>query len=177
MFLPGDKKYSSKLEQIIRVDHAGEYGAQQIYQGQLSVFKNTQHQQIIEHMLDQEKEHLLFFEQKITELKIRPTLLQPFWYIAGYLLGVVTAKLGIKHAMICTESIEEIIDKHYQEQLNIIDNNETVLKQKIDSFRAEEVEHKEIAEKYLDNLSISDNILSYFISKLCLLSISLAKKI
>ena len=144
------KKTNQKaLEEIIRVDHAGERGAIKIYEGQLLALKTIKQdndlKDKIEEMKEQEKEHLEYFEKEIQKRKIKPTYLLPVWDLMGITLGFGTALLGKKAAMLCTASVEEVIDEHYQNQLKKIGDDEENLKEKIEKFRIDEVEHKNIA--------------------------------
>lgn len=138
-FLPGDLNPQEKIERLIRVNHAGEYGAKRIYLGQLAILKGNK---TIEHMMEQEIEHLEYFESKMRTHKVRPTILQPFWHIAGFALGAATAIMGEKAAMACTVAVEEVIDEHYAKQLDELKDGE--LKESIEKFRAEEIEHRNI---------------------------------
>lgn len=138
--LPGDPEKHTLVEQIIRVDHAGEYGAKRIYEGQLAVLKGNT---IIQHMKEQEQEHLDYFEKAIVERRVRPTLLTPVWHVAGFALGAATALLGEKAAMACTVAVEEVIDGHYQSQLAKLGEDEAELKERITKFREEELEHRD----------------------------------
>jgi len=130
-----DKKI---LEEIIRVDHAGERGAIKIYEGQLLALKTIKQDETlkdkIEEMKEQEKKHLEYFEKEIQKRKIKPTYLLPLWDIIGVTLGFGTALLGKKAAMLCTASVEEVIEGHYQGQLKKLGNDEMELKAKIDKF-------------------------------------------
>ena len=144
------KKTNQKiLEEIIRVDHAGERGAIKIYEGQLLALKTLKQDEIlkdkIEKMKDHEKEHLEYFEKEIQKRKIKPTYLLPLWDIMGVTLGFGTALLGKKAAMLCTASVEEVIEDHYQNQLKKLGNDEMDLKAKIEKFKSDEVNHKNIA--------------------------------
>ena len=144
------KKTNQKtLEEIIRVDHAGERGAIKIYEGQLLALKTIKQdnnlKDKIEEMKEQEKEHLEYFEKEIQKRKIKPTYLLPLWDIMGVALGFGTALLGKKAAMLCTASVEEVIEDHYQNQLKKLGNDEMDLKTKIEKFKEEEVKHKNIA--------------------------------
>ena len=144
------KKTNKKtLEEIIRVDHAGERSAIKIYEGQLLALKTIKQdndlKDKIEQMKEQEKEHLEYFEKEIQRRKIKPTYLLPLWDVMGVALGFGTALLGKKAAMLCTASIEEVIDDHYQSQLKKIGNDEKDLKEKIEKFKADEVDHKNMA--------------------------------
>ena len=107
----------SILDQIIRVDHAGEYGATRIYDGQIAVFgKDSKIGKTIQHMADQEQEHIDKFNELLVEKRVRPTALLPLWNIAGFALGAGTALMGEKSAMACTEAVEKVIGEHYREQ-------------------------------------------------------------
>ena len=144
------KKTNQKtLEEIIRVDHAGERGAIKIYEGQLLALKTIKQdnnlKDKIEEMKEQEKEHLEYFEKEIQKRKIKPTYLLPLWDVMGVALGFGTAILGKKAAMLCTASVEEVIEDHYQNQLKKLGNDEMDLKTKIEKFKGEEVKHKNIA--------------------------------
>ena len=144
------KKTNQKtLEEIIRVDHAGERGAIKIYEGQLLALKTIKQdnnlKDKIEEMKEQEKEHLEYFEKEIQKRKIKPTYLLPLWDVMGVTLGFGTVLLGKKAAMLCTASVEEVIEDHYQNQLKKLGNDEMDLKTKIEKFKEEEVKHKNIA--------------------------------
>ena len=144
------KKTNQKtLEEIIRVNHAGERGAIKIYEGQLLALKTIKQDNYlkdkIEKMKEQEKEHLEYFEKEIQKRKIKPTYLLPLWDLVGVTLGFGTALLGRKATMLCTASVEEIIDDHYQNQLKKIGDDEKDLKGKIEKFRVDEIDHKNTA--------------------------------
>ena len=144
-----EKTNQKILEEIIRVDHAGERGAIKIYEGQLlalkTIKKDRSLQNMIEKMKDHEKEHLEYFEKQIQKRKIKPTYLLPLWDIMGISLGFGTAVLGKKDDMVCTPSVEEVIEDHYENQLKKLGDDEKDLKSKIIKFKGEEVEHKNIA--------------------------------
>ena len=143
------KTDNNKIEEFIRVDHAGERGAIKIYEGQLlalnTVVKDDELKKIIEEMKKHEKEHLEYFENEIKKRKIKPTSLIPLWDIMGVTLGFGTALLGNKAAMLCTASVEEVIEDHYKNQLEKIGNDEMTLKAKIEKFMGDETNHKNIA--------------------------------
>ena len=144
------KKTDQKiLEEIIRVDHAGERGAIKIYEGQLLALNTLKQDQnlkkIIEKMKEHEKEHLEFFENEIKKRKMQPTCLLPVWDLVGVSLGFGTAMMGKKAAMLCTASVEEVIEDHYENQLKKIGEDEKELKTKIQKFKADEINHKNIA--------------------------------
>ena len=144
------KKTNKKiLEEIIRVDHAGERGAIKIYEGQLLALKTIKQdrslENTIEEMKEHEKEHLEYFENEIQKRKIKPTYLLPLWDVMGVALGFGTVLLGKKAAMLCTASVEEVIEDHYEGQLKKLGNDEMNLKAKIEKFKSDEVKHKNIA--------------------------------
>ena len=144
------KKTNKKtLEEIIRVDHAGERGAIKIYEGQLLALQTVKQDKdlknIIEEMKEHEKEHLQYFEKEIQDRKIKPTYMLPLWDIMGVALGFGTALLGKKATMLCTASVEEVIENHYENQLNKIGEDEKDLKTKIEKFKGDEVNHKNMA--------------------------------
>ncbi len=132
------------LERVVRVDHAGEYGAKRIYQGQLAVLRGTRHEPTIRHMQEQEQVHLDTFSRLIAERRVRPTALLPLWHVAGFALGAITAAMGPRAAMACTVAVEEAIDDHYAEQAAALGEDESALKADIERFRAEELEHRDI---------------------------------
>ena len=144
-----EKTDKKTLEEIIRVDHAGERGAIKIYEGQLLALKTIKQDNAlkdkIEEMKEQEKEHLEYFEKEIRKRKIKPTSLLPLWDIMGVALGFGSALLGKKATMLCTASVEEVIDEHYNNQLKKLGNDEKDLKKKIEKFKEDEVNHKNMA--------------------------------
>ena len=143
------KTNKKKLEEFIRVDHAGERGAIKIYEGQLLALKTFKKDpellKMIEEMKKHEQEHSDFFENEIRERNIKPTKFLPLWDLLGVGLGFGSTILGKKAAMLCTASVEEVIDTHYQNQIDQLQNDEKRLKDKIKKFREDELEHKDIA--------------------------------
>ena len=143
------KKTTNKVEEFIRVDHAGERGAVKIYEGQLlalnTIVKNESLKKTIEDMKEHEIEHCQFFENEIRKRNIRPTKFLPLWDLLGVSLGFGSTLLGKKAAMLCTASVEEVIDKHYLDQINQLGPEEKELKKKIPKFRQDEIDHKDIA--------------------------------
>jgi ubiquinone biosynthesis monooxygenase Coq7 len=135
---------SEQVKRFIRVDHAGEYGAARIYAGQLAVLGRGEHAATLRHMKDQEQVHLDTFAGLIATRRVRPTVLLPLWNIAGFALGAVTAAMGPKAAMACTVAVEETIDEHYSAQEAALDDDEAPLRETIEKFRAEELEHRDI---------------------------------
>jgi len=143
------KTNNKKIEEFIRVDHAGERGAIKIYEGQLlalnTIVKNDDLKKKIEEMQIHEKEHCDYFEKEIKKRNIKPTKFLPLWDLLGVGLGFGSTLIGKKAAMLCTASVEEVIDKHYQNQINQLKNDEKDLKNKIIKFREDELHHKDIA--------------------------------
>ena len=168
----------SILEEIIRVDHAGEYGATRIYDGQIAVFgKNSKIGKTIQHMADQEQEHIDTFEQLIVSKRVRPTVLLPIWNIAGYALGATTALMGEKAAMACTVAVEKVIGEHYHKQLFLLENDQKELKKTIKKFKADELEHHDIGIAHEAEKAPGYKILSRAIELGCKTAIALSKKI
>jgi ubiquinone biosynthesis monooxygenase Coq7 len=142
--LPGDPTARELVERMIRVDHAGEYGAGRIYQGQLAVLRRSGKAELLRRMQAQEQQHLDTFVNLIVERRVRPTALLPLWHVAGFALGAVTAALGERAAMACTVAIEEAIDEHYSRQAASLGDDESGLRDTIEAFRSEELEHRDI---------------------------------
>ena len=143
------KSNKKKIEEFIRVDHAGERGAIKIYEGQLlalnTFIKDDELKKTIEEMKEHEHEHANYFEQEIRRRRIKPTKFLPLWDLLGVGLGFGSTLLGKKAAMLCTASVEEVIDEHYQNQIDQIESDEKELKEKIIKFREDELHHKDIA--------------------------------
>tara|TARA_Y100000996_G_scaffold409763_1_gene390973 strand:+ start:2470 stop:3003 length:534 start_codon:yes stop_codon:yes gene_type:complete len=143
------KTDKNKVKQFIRVDHAGERGAVKIYEGQLlalnTIIKNENLKKTIEEMRLHEKEHCEYFEKEIKKRNIKPTIFLPLWDLLGVGLGFGSTIIGKKAAMLCTASVEEVIDEHYLNQINQLKSDEKNLKNKIIKFRMDELHHKDIA--------------------------------
>jgi len=146
--MPGELGHDALIDRIVRVDHAGEFGAQRIYEGQLAVLGRRPSAKTIRHMKEQEDRHLAAFEALIRKRRVRPTILHPLWHVAGFALGAGTALLGEKAAMACTIAVEEVIDDHYRRQAEQLGPDEAELKATIEEFRAEEAEHAEIGREH-----------------------------
>jgi 3-demethoxyubiquinol 3-hydroxylase len=142
---PGGLARDELVERMIRVDHAGEYGAVRIYAGQMAVLKGTPAGDVIAGMAAQEAEHLAAFDKLVADRRVRPTALGPLWHAAGYALGAATALMGEKAAMACTVAVEEVIDEHYQGQAEKLGDDEADLRQTIEKFRADELHHRDEA--------------------------------
>ena len=166
------------LDEIIRVDHAGEYGATRIYDGQIAVFgKNSKIGKTIQHMADQEQEHIDKFNELILEYRVRPTALLPLWNIAGFALGASTALLGEKAAMACTVAVEKVIGEHYDEQLNLLNDDQKDLKKIISKFRDDELEHHDIGIEHDAENAPGYKIMSKIIELGCKTAIAISKKV
>lgn len=144
-YLPGDPPPTDAVAAMIRVDHAGEYGATRIYDGQLAVMWPGPARAAVAEMARQEARHLAEFEALLSERRVRPTVLQPVWQIAGFALGAATALLGDRAAMACTVAVEEVIDEHYQTQADRLGDDDPALAEKIRDFRADELAHRQTA--------------------------------
>jgi ubiquinone biosynthesis monooxygenase Coq7 len=175
--LPGDEMPRRRVERIIRVDHAGEYGAQRIYQGQLAVLGRGGKGDLLRHMLEQEAAHLRTFNSLVIERRVRPTALLPFWHVAGFALGAVTAAMGEKAAMACTVAVEEAIDDHYAAQEAELDGSEPALRETIAEFRAEEAEHRDIGLANGAEQAPGYRLMSALIKAGCRVAIRLSEKI
>jgi ubiquinone biosynthesis monooxygenase Coq7 len=166
------------VEAMIRVDHAGEYGAVRIYEGQLAVLGNraTRTTAAIRTMAEQEQRHLKAFAALINERRVRPTALEPLWRIAGFALGAATALMGEKAAMACTAAVEEVIDEHYAGQVARLDHD-PALKATVENFRAEEIAHRDEALAHGARDAAGYKLLSETIKAGCRLAIKLSERI
>ena len=174
------KKQTNKsiLEVIIGVDHAGEYGATRIYAGQISVFgKNSKIGRTIQHMADQEQEHIDKFNELIIKYRVRPTAFLPVWNVAGFALGAVTAKMGEKAAMACTVAVEKVIGEHYRDQQKLLEEDHKELKKTLAKFEVDELEHHDIGIAHDAEKTPGYSILSRFISLGCKAAIAVSKKV
>ncbi|MEK9672334.1 MAG: demethoxyubiquinone hydroxylase family protein [Rhodospirillaceae bacterium] len=144
--MPGDLPKRDMVERMIRVDHAGEYGAVRIYEGQLAVLGDAASAGDIKHMAEQEEKHLAKFNDLVADRRVRPTALLPIWHLAGFALGAGTALLGEKTAHACTVAVEEAIDEHYADQVARLEGEgEDELRDTFERFRQEELEHHDKA--------------------------------
>ena len=141
--LPGDLTREQMIARILRVDHAGEYGAKRIYEGQLAVLGQKAAGGAIKQMAAAEKRHLETFDRMLIERQVRPTALSPFWHVAGFALGATSAFMGERAAMACTVAVEEVIEEHYAKQAAQLGDDEADLRRTIEEFGAEEAENKE----------------------------------
>jgi ubiquinone biosynthesis monooxygenase Coq7 len=143
--LPGDPPADEIVRRMIRVDHAGEYGAARIYAGQLAVLGRSPAAPAIQRMAEQEQRHLAAFDKLVVERRVRPTALAPLWHVTGWALGAATALLGERAAMACTAAVEEVIDQHYGGQIEQLGSSEPALAATLEDFRRNEVEHRDTA--------------------------------
>ena len=143
--LPGDPAADEIVRRMIRVDHAGEYGAARIYAGQLAVLGRSQAAPAIRRMAEQEERHLAAFDKLVVERRVRPTALSPLWHVAGWALGAATAVLGERAAMACTVAVETVIDEHYAGQIAQLGTSEPALAASLEEFRQNEIEHRDTA--------------------------------
>ncbi|URW77031.1 demethoxyubiquinone hydroxylase family protein [Sphingomonas donggukensis] len=163
---------------MIRVDQAGEFGATRIYAGQLAVMGDRHPMaRKIAHMAAQEEEHRAFFDAMIARRGVRPTLLQPFWHVAGFALGAVTATMGPEAAMACTAAVETEIDKHYAEQLDELGDGDPELSGAVARFQAEELEHRDTALAHGAERAPGYPVMSALIRLGCKAAIAVSKRI
>jgi 3-demethoxyubiquinol 3-hydroxylase len=174
--LPGDRHINSAA--MVRVDHAGEYGAARIYAGQLAIL-GQQHSTsaTISHMAAQEERHLKAFDALITARRLRPTLLHPIWHMAGYALGAATALMGPNAAMACTAAVETVIDDHYAAQKVALGNSDPELSALIADFQADEQAHRQTALDHGAENAIAYPLMSRVIQASCRMAIRLSEKI
>lgn len=175
--LPGDPTPREYVARTIRVDHAGEYGAKRIYQGQRAVLGRTKYGPVLKHMQDQEQVHLDTFAALIAKRRVRPTALLPIWHVAGFVLGAGTALLGHRAAMACTVAVEEAIDEHYREQAATLGDDEAALRADIERFRAEELEHRDIGLANEAELAPAYKLLSAAIKAGCKVAIKVSERV
>lgn len=173
---PGQRK--SDTASMLRVDQAGEYGATRIYAGQLAILRrNSPASKLVSRMADQEKRHLQRFDALMSERRVRPTVLQPIWNVAGFALGAATALMSEKAAMACTEAVETEIDLHYGQQLDELGDNDPELTADIAQFRAEELEHRDVARDAGAAQAVAYPLLTAAIRAGCRVAIGLSKRI
>ena len=167
------------IERFLRVDHAGERAAQQIYRGQLAILRNHSSGPEIQHMMEQEQEHLDTFDTLLNDYKVRPSLLDPLWGAAGFMLGATTAALGPKAAMACTIAVEEVIGTHYDRQVQDLNNRheEPELVKTLARFRDEELEHRDIAVEHDGRQAPAYGLMKAIIQTGCKTAIKIAEKI
>ena len=173
---PGQRR--ADTASMLRVDQAGEFGATRIYAGQLAVLRrNSPAAKLISRMAGQEQRHLDRFNQLMSERRVRPTALQPVWNVAGFALGAATALLSEKAAMACTEAVETEIDRHYGKQLDELGSGDPELAADIAEFRADELEHRDVARDAGAAQAVGYPVLTAAIRAGCRIAIGLSKRI
>jgi ubiquinone biosynthesis monooxygenase Coq7 len=173
---PGEKK--ADAASMLRVDQAGEYGATRIYAGQLAVLRpNSAGAKLISRMAVQEQRHLARFDRLMSERRVRPTVLQPLWNVAGFALGAATALMSEEAALACTDAVETEIDRHYGRQLDELGDDDPELSADIAEFRAEELEHRDTAREAGAKKAIGYPLLTAAIRGGCKVAIALSKRI
>jgi ubiquinone biosynthesis monooxygenase Coq7 len=175
--LPGDRARRAAVARMIRVDHAGEYGAKRIYQGQLAVLGRGPKGDLIRHMQAQEQAHLDTFSAMVAKRRVRPTALLPLWHVAGFALGAATALLGERAAMACTVAVEEAIDAHYAAQAAALGEEEAELRGVIERFREEELEHRDIGLAHEAEQAPAYRLLSAAIKAGCRVAIAASERV
>lgn len=176
---PNSPSQKDKIHAMIRVDHAGEYGAVRIYQGQLDALRGSPCEETIAHMQEQERVHLATFDKFIQDRQVRPTALSPLWHVAGYAMGYLTGRLGEKAAMACTVAVEEAIDEHYAAQEATLKDmgSEPELYKTVVEFRQEELEHRDIGLDHGAEQAPAYALLTGAIKRASKLAIFLSKRI
>ena len=169
----------TQLGEFLRVNHAGERAAQTIYKGQLAMLRGHEHEAEIQHMMDQEIEHLETFDRLLNEYQVRPSIFDPLWGAAGFALGAATAAMGPKAAMACTIAVEEVIGEHYHKQVEALHaaDAEPELKETLARFRDEELEHRDIARDHKGEEALGYSILRTVIQTGCRTAIKIAEKL
>ncbi len=179
--MPGEGARERMLEEMIRVDHAGEFAAVQIYRGQRAVFDRIEGKahaaRIIADMEAGEQEHLRTFDRLIAERGVRPTAMAPVWRVAAYGLGAATALLGEKAAHACTEAVEEVIEEHYARQSAALAGVDVELRRVVDRFREDEIGHKETAIEQGARDAPGYGVLSAIVKLGCRAAIRISEKI
>jgi ubiquinone biosynthesis monooxygenase Coq7 len=175
--LPGDPSPQQAVQRMIRVDHAGEYGAARIYAGQLAVLGRSEKAALLRHMAAQEQAHLATFGQLVAERRVRPTALLPLWHVAGFALGAVTAAMGERAAMACTVAVEEAIDTHYAGQIEALGGDEAALAGTIARFREEELEHRDIGLAHGAEQAVGYRLLRAVIKAGCRVAIKASERL
>jgi len=163
---------------MLRVDQAGEYGATRIYAGQLAVLRrNCPEAKLVARMAAQEQRHLARFDALMAERRVRPTVLQPLWNVAGFALGAATALMSEQAALACTDAVETEIDKHYAQQLRDIGDDDPELASDIEAFQVEELEHRDTARAAGAQEAIGYPLLTAAIRAGCRVAIGISKRI
>jgi ubiquinone biosynthesis monooxygenase Coq7 len=175
--LPGDPPVAASVSRMLRVDHAGEYGAARIYAGQLAVLRRSDAVPVLREMQAQEQVHLDRFSELIARRRVRPTAMLPLWHLAGFALGAATAALGERAAMACTVAVEEAIDAHYADQIADLDDSESELRGTLVKFRDDELQHRDTALQHGAEQAPGYRLLSAAIKAGCKVAIRISERI
>jgi ubiquinone biosynthesis monooxygenase Coq7 len=175
--LPGDPPSDASVSRMLRVDHAGEYGAARIYAGQIAVLHRSETAPVLREMQAQEQLHLDRFAEMIARRRVRPTAMLPFWHLAGFALGAATAALGERAAMACTVAVEETIDAHYADQIAKLDDSEGELRSTLVKFRDDELQHRDTALQHGAEQAPGYRLLSAAIKACCTMAIRISERI
>jgi ubiquinone biosynthesis monooxygenase Coq7 len=175
--LPGDPSQSTSVARMLRVDHAGEYGAARIYAGQLAVLRRSDAAPVLREMQAQEQQHLDRFADLIASRRVRPTAMLPLWHLAGFALGAATAALGARVAMACTVAVEEAIDAHYADQIAALDDSEGELRCTLTKFRDDELQHRDIGLQHGAEQAPGYRLLSAAIKAGCRVAIRISERV
>ena len=166
---------------MIRVDHAGEFGALRIYEGQLAVLSRnpraTEGVEAVRRMAAQERVHFDALDKLVKDRAVRPTALEPIWHVAGFALGAATALLGEKAAMACTVAVEDVIDEHYSKQIERLGESEPELKAALVKFHQDECEHRDEALEHGAREAPGYELLTSAIRMSCRIAISLSERL
>ena len=173
------KKLKKEIDEMIRVNHAGEFGAQMIYGGQIKFTKDEKLKRKLTKIAEDEQRHFEYFDKKILDNRTRPTVMHPIWKIGGTLLGALTARMGEKYVHACTEAVEKVIVDHYKDQINFLKKNKVNndLLKKIKQFCDEEDEHRQDAHDSMQEQDVGVRLFKNFTSNLTILAIRISKKI
>jgi 3-demethoxyubiquinol 3-hydroxylase len=175
--LPGDPPPAAEIARMLRVDHAGEYGAARIYAGQLAVLRRSDTAPVLREMQAQEQQHLERFADLIVRRRVRPTAMLPVWHLAGFALGAMTAALGEQAAMACTVAVEDAIEAHYARQIAALDDTELELRTTLEQFRDEELAHRDTGLRHGAEQTPGYRLLSAAIKRGCQLAIGISERI
>jgi 3-demethoxyubiquinol 3-hydroxylase len=175
--LPGDPPRGAAVARMLRVDHAGEYGAARIYAGQLAVLHRSDTAPVLREMQAQEKQHLDRFADLIAQRRVRPTAMLPLWHLAGFALGAATAAMGERAAMACTVAVEEAIDAHYAHQIAALDDSEDELRNTLVRFRDDELQHRDIGLRHGAEQAVGYRLLSAAIKAGCNVAIRISERL
>lgn len=178
---PGAGMSRARMAEILRVDHAGEYAAVQIYRAQRAVFEGRKGKAPISEDLTEmeghEQVHLSRFEALLTQNRVAPTAALPLWHLAAGVLGAGTALMGEKAAHACTEAVESVIEQHYADQIAELADREPDLARELAQFRAEEMAHHDHAVEHGSRDAPGYRLLSSVIKAGCRAAIKVSERV